>query len=216
LYSANQAAFNSAVQISTPLTSDGAGDIFFGFVVQGSNPANLVGGIARISNDGTGTWAAAASFAGGDSSIIQAALNCAPALSNDESTLYFAVSNGAEFGSGYLVSAVNRTLAPIAHVQLMDPRGGLATVSSDSSASPMVGPDGDVYFGVLENPCCSSHNDRGWMLHFDATLTQTKIPGSFGWDDTASVVSANLVPSYAGSSSYLILTKYNNYTSAHK
>jgi hypothetical protein len=102
-------------------------------------------------------------------------------------------------------------LMPIAHVQLLDPRGGLATVSTDSSASPMVGPDGDVYYGVLENGCCSSHNDRGWLLHFNSALTQTKTPGSFGWDDTASVVPSSVVPSYAGSSSYLILTKYNNY-----
>jgi hypothetical protein len=75
----------------------------------------------------------------------------------------------------------------------------------------MVGPDGDVYYGVLETPCCGSHNDRGWLLHFNSTLAQTKIPGSFGWDDTASVVASNLVPSYTGTSSYLILTKYNNY-----
>ncbi len=88
---------------------------------------------------------------------------------------------------------------------------GPATISTDSSATPMIGPDGDVYFGVLESPCCSSHNARGWMLHFDSTLTQTKTPGSFGWDDTASVVPSSAVPSYAGTSPYLILTKYNNY-----
>jgi hypothetical protein len=103
------------------------------------------------------------------------------------------------------------TLAPLAHVPLNDPRGGLATVLSDSSASPLVGPDGDVYYGVLENPCCTSHNDRGWLLHFNAALTQSKTPGSFGWDDTPSVVPAGAVPSYSGASSYLILTKYNNY-----
>ncbi len=211
LYAANAAVFNSAVQISTPLTADSAGNIYFGFIVQGSNPANLASGIARISNDGTGTWMSAPAFAGGDDSIVEVAPNCAPALSLDGSTIYFAVSDGQEFGAGYLVSANSATLAPVAHVELVDPRGGLATVSSDSSASPMVGPDGDVYFGVLEANCCSSHNDRGWMLHFDSALTQTKTPGSFGWDDTASVVPANLVPSYSGTSAYLILVKYNNY-----
>ena len=103
-------------------------------------------------------------------------------------------------------------LSPIAHVALNDPRGiGLATVSTDSSASPMVGPDGDVYYGVLEFACCSSHNDRGWLLHFNSALSQIKTPGSFGWDDTASVVPSSAVPSYSGSSSYLLLTKYNNY-----
>ncbi len=80
----------------------------------------------------------------------------------------------------------------------------------DSSASPTVGPDGDVYYGVLESSCCLN-DDRGWLLHFDRALTQTKTPGAFGWDTTASVVPATLVPSYQGASSYLVFTKYNNY-----
>src|SRR5450432_167636 len=211
LYGANQAAFNSSVQISTPLTSDRFGDIFFGFVAQGANPANLVSGIARIGVNGVGSWVSAQTAAGGDAFITQVTLNCAPALSNDHRTLYFAVSNGSEFGAGYLVSVNSTSLAPVAHVLLPDPRGGLATVSSNSSATPMVGPDGDVYYGVLENPCCSSHNDRGWLLHFNSTLAQMKTPGSFGWDTTAAVVPKAAVASYTGSSPYLILTKYNNY-----
>jgi hypothetical protein len=210
LYNNNQAAFNNTVQISTPLTADRAGNVFFGFTVTGSNPAGLVSGIARVTFAGAGTWASTVSLSG-DGSAGQIALNCAPSLSNDQRTVYVAVSNGAEYGTGYLTSLNADTLAPIAHIRLLDPRGGLGTVSSDSSASPMVGPDGDVYFGILESPCCSSHNARGWMLHYDSTLTQTKTPGSFGWDDTASVVPASIVPSYSGTSTYLILTKYNNY-----
>jgi hypothetical protein len=73
-----------------------------------------------------------------------------------------------------------------------------------------VGPDGDVYYGVLENPF-PGHNDRGWMLHFNSDLSITKIPGSFGWDNTASIVPASMVPSYKGTSQYLLMTKYNNY-----
>jgi hypothetical protein len=155
----------------------------------------------------------ATALAGNDPSVTQVALNCAPALSDDEQTVYVAVSGGSEFDTnGYLVSLDANTLAPIAHAQLFDPlSGSRATVSSDSSAAPMVGPDGDVYYGVLENPCCSSHNDRGWMLHFNSTLSMLKTPGSFGWDNTASVVAAGSVPSYTGTSTYLILTKYNNY-----
>jgi hypothetical protein len=79
-----------------------------------------------------------------------------------------------------------------------------------SSATPTVGPDGDVYFGVLENPF-PNHNDRGWLLHFTSNLARTKTPGSFGWDDTASIVPASLVSRYHGKSTYLLMTKYNNY-----
>jgi hypothetical protein len=67
-----------------------------------------------------------------------------------------------------------------------------------------------VFYGVLENPFYSNHL-RGWLLHFNATLTTLKTPGAFGWDDTASVVPANCVTSYTGSSPYLLMTKYNNY-----
>ncbi len=156
LYAANTASFNSGVQISTPLTADSRGNIFFGFVVQGTNPANLTSGIARISSDGSGTWMSAQTLAGGDSSIVQGALNCAPALSRDEATIYFAVSSSNGDATGYLVALDSTSLAPVARVQLKDPRGGLAAVTGDSSASPMVGPDGDVYYGVLENKCCCS------------------------------------------------------------
>ncbi|MBK6595326.1 MAG: hypothetical protein IPG23_22850 [Burkholderiales bacterium] len=93
----------------------------------------------------------------------------------------------------------------------MDPKEAApAMVSDDSTASPTVGPDGDVYIGVLESTP-GSHNARGWLLHFDATLAQNKTPGSFGWDDTASIVPRSMVPSYTGNSTYLITTKYNNY-----
>ena len=95
---------------------------------------------------------------------------------------------------------------------LKDPNtGGGAWLSDDGTSSPTIGPDGDVYYGVLEQGI-PSHHDRGWLLHFDSTLATSKIPGSFGWDDSASVVPSRLVPSYTGKSSYLVLTKYNNYS----
>ena len=97
---------------------------------------------------------------------------------------------------------------------LNDPATGAAAwVSDDATSSPMVGPDGDVYIGVLEsNP--PGHNFRGWLLHFNAALTQARTPGSFGWDNTPSIVPKEMVPQYTGSSSYLLLTKYNNYAGA--
>ncbi len=212
-YTNNAATYNSNVQISTPLTTDRSGNVYFGFIVTGSTPLGLSSGIAKVSFAGTGNWIAATALSG-DSQI---ALNCAPALSNPQTTIYVATSNGGEFDTGHLVSISASTMKKISSAALYDPRNPttvLATVSSDSTAAPMVGPDGDVYYGVLESPCCTSHNDRGWLLHFDSTLDVTKTPGSFGWDDTASVVPSSAVPSYTGTSSYLILTKYNNYIGA--
>ena len=48
-------------------------------------------------------------------------------------------------------------------------------------------------------------------MHFDSTLSQTKTPGAFGLDTTASVAPASAIPGYSGSSNYLLATKYNNY-----
>jgi len=206
-FNKNPTAYKQNVQIDTPLTTDAAGNLYFGFLVLGSTPLNLQSGIARIAPNGMGTWVSAAS-ASGDSSITQVAISCAPALSNDGSILYVAMDND---NYGYLVALNSATLAPIGRVRLTDPSSGLdAALFDGSSAAPTVGPDGDVYFGVLENPF-PNHNDRGWLLHYNSDLSKTKIPGSFGWDDTASVVPASLVPSYTGSSKYLLMTKYNNY-----
>jgi hypothetical protein len=203
----DQTAYKQNVQINTPLTTDANGNLYFGFLVLGSTPLNLQSGIARIAADGTGTWVSAAT-ASGDSTITQVAMSCAPALSPDGSTLYVAVDNA---NYGYLLALNSTTLAQVNRVLLTDPSSGMGALLFDgSSATPTVGPDGDVYFGVLENPF-PSHNDRGWLLHFNSDLSQTKIPGSFGWDDTASIVPASLVPSYTGKSTYLLMTKYNNY-----
>ncbi len=209
-YTANTNAYLASVYICTPITSDRYGNIFFGFQATASTPANLQSGIARIDYNGTGTWIAASNTVT-NATISQVAMNCSPALSNDHKTLYVAVNNGYS-GYGYLVALDSRTLAPLASVRLKDVKNPAndANVDDDSTASPTVGPDGDVYFGVLETPWYSNH-DRGWLLHFDSSLTQTKIPGAFGWDDTASIVPASLVPSYHGNSSYLLMTKYNNY-----
>jgi hypothetical protein len=205
-YWANVAAMTAAVMIDTPITADAAGNVYFGFVVTGPNPAGLASGIARISASGAGSWTSAASAAG-DPTMTQVAMGCAPALSPDGSTVYMAVSNGA---AGALVGLDAATLAPKYRAPLLDPwSGDGAWISDDSSASPTVGPDGDVYYGVLENPY-PSHNGRGWLLHFDPTLQHVRAPGSFGWDETASVVPASAVPSYTGRAAYLLMSRANN------
>lgn len=216
-YQANTTGARSNVFINTPITSDGNGNIFFGFqvtnnVTLGGTSFTAGGGIARISSTGVGTYVQA-STASGDNSMKKVVHNAAPALSNDGSTIYVPVTNttGTGFGAGYLLALNSTTLATTGQVALKDVNtpGNNARLPEVGSASPMVGPDGDVYFGVLENT--TQYHSRGWMLHFNSNLTQTKIPSRFGWDNTASIVNSSLVPSYAGTSPYLIMTKYNNY-----
>jgi len=215
-YAAAPAVFDNAIHINTPLTTDAAGNVFFGFIALGANPAGLVSGIARVAPDGTGTWVAAADAAS-DPSIGQVAMNSAPALSLDGATLYVAVNTlpgAAAIQSGYLLALNSTTLATTGKVALTDPVSGTpAWIDDDATSSPTVGPDGDVYFGVLEGNA-PAHNYRGWMLHFDAGLSVIKTPGSFGWDDTPSIVPATMVPGYVGPSTYLLATKYNNYGGA--
>jgi len=209
-YQVNPKIYQQNVQINTPLTTDASGNLFFGFLALGSTPAGLQSGLARVAASGRGTWVSAASISG-DSSMTGVAMSCAPALSNDGKTLYVAVSSGGSNGYGYLVALNSTTLAVTGKVRLKDPASGMdAAIYDSSTASPTVGPDGDVYYGVVENPF-PDHNDRGWLLHFSGDLLQTKIPGSFGWDDTASIVDASLVAGYHGTSTYLVMTKYNNY-----
>ena len=205
-YNANKTVLNQKVMIDTPITADEAGNIYFGFMVTGSNPLNLKAGIARIGADGQGSWVSAAT-ASGDGNMLEVAQNCAPAVSADQSTIYIAVSDG-EFG--YLLGLDSTTLTQKFKVRLKDPLSNFdALVFDDSSAAPTVGPDGDVYYGVVEND--NGHNSRGWLLHFSGDLATTKTPGSFGWDDTVSIVPTSAVPSYTGGSPYLLMTKYNNY-----
>ena len=204
-YNSNVAGYNSAVQICTPLTTDANGDVYFGYRVTGSAPNGMASGIARIAANGTVTYISAFNATGG--LAIQVPIGCAPALSLDGQTLYVGMSNAGQ--GGYLVALNATTLATENVVELKDPRNGNQAVElDDSTASPMVAPDGTVYYGTFESPYYSS---KGWLQHYSADLNTEYTPGLFGWDDTPSIVPTSMVPGYAGTSSYLIMSKYNNY-----
>jgi hypothetical protein len=209
----DKAGFTSTVFVNTPLTADSLGNVFFGFRVQGSAPAPLStnqSGFARIAPDGSATYVLAG-IAAGDGAITRDTHNSAPALSHDEQTLYVVAKAGTTNAYAYLLGLDARTLQTKFKVFLKDPRNNRinnASVSDDSTASPMIAPDGDVYFGILANP---NNGSRGFLLRFSADLTVEKTPGGFGWDSTAAIVPASMVPSYPGPSAYLIFTKYNNY-----
>ena len=209
---ADPVAYDANVRISTPITCDRYGSLYFGFQVLGATPLNLQSGIARIGYNGVGSWVAASTLGAPDNRIAKVVTNCAPALSNDQRTVYVAVNTGNGSGggtAGYLVALNSQTLARTGIVHLLDPRDPAnreALILDDGSGAPAVGPDGDVYYGVW-----GDNGYRGFLLHFNAALTQTKTPAAFGWDITPSQIPARCVPSYKGASSYLLLIKYNNY-----
>ena len=214
-YKKNASAY-APVKIDTPLTSDKKGNVYFGYEVDGSVPANLnrlgSGGIAKV-NLLTGVSSfIPANAMGVDSSLSRSAINAAPALTPDGNSIYVAMTGG----NPWLVKLSTKDLSTQASVHMIDPSIAGANVSliNESSASPMIGPDGHVFMGVFGNQWRESH---GWMVQYDANLNANDSKGNrwptgaFGWDDTATVVPASIVPSYTGKASYLILTKYNNY-----
>jgi hypothetical protein len=211
-YNANAAAYNNTIFVNTPLTADANGNIYFGFRVQGTAPAPLnttQSGFARIDTAGVGTFVLAGAAAN-DSLIERDSHNVAPALSNDGNTLYVVVKWATNTRYCYLLGLNPTSLSTKFSVLLRDPRtGDPAGVPEDGTASPMVAPDGDVYFGVLGNP--PTNGSRGFLLRFSADLSVTKTPGAFGWDYTPGIVPASSVPSYTGPSSYLLFCKYNDY-----
>ncbi|PWU11113.1 MAG: hypothetical protein C5B50_24000 [Verrucomicrobia bacterium] len=203
-YSTNAAAYNSTVYLDTPITADANGTIFFGFRVIGNAPAPLNttnSGYARIAPNGTATYVLAGNAAG-DPSVNSDSSNCAPGLSQDGTTLYVAVKSGGG-PPAYLLGLDATTLATKYKVRLKDPISGGDIYPLDrDTPSPTIGPDGDVYFG------------GGRTLHFSADLATQKLPGIFGYDYTQGIVPTNIVNGYRGPSSYLLVSKYNDYSTS--
>lgn len=143
-YNANAGAYNSTIFVNTPITADAAGNIYFGFRVQGTAPAPLnttQSGYARLDTNGNGIYVLAGT-AVNDGAMSRVSHNLAPALSNDGSTLYVVVTSSAN-SSGYLLGLDPTTLGTKYSVFLRDPRNNNpASIPDDGTASPMVAPDG--------------------------------------------------------------------------
>jgi hypothetical protein len=206
-YQSNAAAFNQTVFINTALTADTNGVVFFGFRLETNAapyPFNTTNsGFGRLAPDGTGLYVLATQAAG-DPKIVRVPHNCGPALSRDGRTVYVVGHDVASSSAySYLLGLDSTTLATKYTVFLQTNYS--VYVDDDSTASPVVGPDGDIFFGVL------SGGDRGLLLHYSGDLSTEWPPGSFGWDNTPAIVPTNMVPGYTGSSAYLLFSKYNNY-----
>ena len=208
-YQANPALFDSDVRICTPITIDNAGNAYFGVWVADNSATGLTSGIARIAADGTGIFMPADTITG--VTHEQPCYNASPALSNDGTKLYVAIKSADRYTShtnNFIASLDSTTLSLINITPASNPGGSTPYFTNDSSGTILVGTDGDVYFGTLSNGNLWS---RGFMMHFSGDLQTAKPMGAFGWDDTASLVPSVAVPSYGGTSPYLVLTKYNNY-----
>src|SRR5262249_9693245 len=149
---------------------DTNGSVFFGFRVQGTAPFpsgnTSSGGLARVPANifagGNPNFVLAGNVVPGQPDMTFDSHNSAPALSNDQNTLYVLIKNN-ENGNGYLVGLDSTTLATKYSVRLKDPRNNNANdavILDASTASPMVAPDGDVYIGVFASTYMGS---RGWL-----------------------------------------------------
>jgi hypothetical protein len=179
------------------LTASTNGEIFFAYRAHGTIPAPLNtnrNGFVRIDAAGNGSYVldtVTASLTASGSS-----LNCAPALSNDGTTLFVV-------GGQHLLGLDSQTLAT-KYLR------SLAYAPIDvSTASATIGPDGDIYLGV-------GQGSGGPLVHFSGDLATNKMTGYFGWDYTEAVVPSSMVPAYLGTSTYLLFSKYNDYTSRNR
>ena len=211
-YTSNAAGMNAGLFVSTPITSDSRGRLYFGVRAVGSNPLAIASALVRLDPNGQGfMFSPAAATAG---TVSEIGMNCAPALSADEQTVYVA-ARGAASSPGFLMAVRTSDMTLRVSRLLVDPvTGNPALVPNDGTSSPMVAPDGRVFYGVLESPF-GTNAVRGWMLQFNgSTLAPSGVPGAFGWDDTPSIVPVSAVPGYTGTASYLLMTKYNYYAGA--
>lgn len=197
----NYSVYTSSVFIVTPITADASGNVYYGIRVYGDVPDGMSSCFVKMTESGRYSFYMCPSG-------YEPSYNAGPAVSPDGTKVYVAETNNS---AAYLVELSTSTMQEVNQVLLVDPLNGLnAQTIPESTASPLVGPDGDVYFGVMGNPFWD-HGDRGFLLHFTSSLVPKGVPGAFGWDDTPSIVPVSAVPSYTGSASYLLFCKYNNY-----
>ena len=207
-YSPELSLFNNSVFINSGISTNGKA-VYFTTRSTGALPSVLV----RIDvASGLATFKSASNLGDG-SRFTRFPHQYSAAFSHDGALLYQLVGVDSVGGDVWFMAIDADTLEVVNRVVPLDPRSpSLACfLFDDSSASPTIGPDGDVYLGMLGNIVRGITRYTGWLLHFNSDLTERKIPGGFGWDDTAAIVPASAAQNYTGQSPYLLFVKYNDY-----
>lgn len=206
-YRQNRAFLDANVYIVTPITAGADGSLYFGYKVEQSNDLGLTNGIAKVNPDGTCLHTSAMELSG-TTSQFHMANDEAPALTRDGRNLYVVIRPESLEKRQRLVRIDPSTLKPVNSVEFINPTDPTFDfVVEGGTQSPMVAPDGDVYIGSGSG----NSSVEGFLYHFSKDLSERKLSGGFGWDTTPSVVPAQLVPWYTGTSKYLLFSKYNNY-----
>ena len=172
----------------------------------GATPAHLSSGIARIDANGHATWITARGRRGQPDRHRRGHELCPGPVARGR-TVYIIVTTKA---GGILVGLNAATLRPRFHVTLKDPVNGKPAVISQLGPPPRWSARWGRVLRRLGNPL-SSHDIRGWLPHYNSNLTREKIPGSFGGTRLCPWCPLSAVPSYHGSSPYLLVSKYDNY-----
>ncbi len=189
--------------VSGPLTIDSSGNVYYNVLqLDAQNPWSVnvknswlvkitpAGQVRKVSYSKL-------TATGGNDGSQRPGVNVSPAISADGKTLYTSsVAHFADYDA-YLI-AVNSDLTPQWHTSLSNLANGVTGIILDqSSATPVVLPDGNVVYGVLV-----PDSSRGAMLKFTPS-GQYLTSFDFGWDDTPAV--------YSHDGTYSVITKNNYY-----
>ena len=211
-YDAARATYDANVIINTPLTVDPRGNVFFGFLVTGPTPLGLASGIARVAPDGSGSGSACArrpATRRSSRSRPTARRRCRRICRRSTSRSTRSPRRAAR-PTGMLLALDSRTLATRGRRAA---RSGHRRLRLGQRQRQLVAVGRARRRRVLR--CARVEHARAQLPRLAPALrrdpAQAKLPGSFGWDQTVSFAPSSMLPQYSGTSTYLVVSKYNNY-----
>lgn len=210
---ANYSPFGSYsnVFVSSPLTLDAAGNLYYTVLALDNElpwTAESRGAwLVKISPQGYVTKASYTSLIPNAITMCynglipcgnqRPAINAAPAISPDGSTVYIVSRAQFLFWSAYLVAVNTQDLAPKWNTYLFGQihPGSAVYVDDLASSSPAVAPDGSILFGAIDsaNGAMMKFSPEGKFLAYF----------NFGWDTTPSI--------YAHDGTFSVVMKDNLY-----